>query len=41
MDREFGDTGDQPIVVDFRKVIWWLTALILFLVFLYWSTGPW
>ena len=41
VESEFGDTGDRPIVIDLRKVIWWLTALGLFLVFLYWSTGGW
>ena len=39
ISREFGDeNSEQPIVVDLRKVIWWLTAVILLIVFAVWTT---
>jgi uncharacterized membrane protein YvbJ len=38
VSREFGDDKNLPIVIDGRKVIWWLTAVILVLVFAYLAT---
>ena len=39
--REFSEEGDQPIIIDGRKLIWWLTAVVLLLVLAYVVTHSW